>query len=110
MAHDLHDHDSPEHFKKQSRIIWIVGISLLAATVLTVALQYVDFGSHNRNIVIGLLIAAAKASAVALIFMHLKSERGLIYKFLAFTVIFVAGLFVLTLLAWSCPLFHPGLF
>jgi caa(3)-type oxidase subunit IV len=110
MSHDPHDHDSPEYFKKQSRTIWIVGIGLICATILTVALQYVDFGSHNRNIVIGLLIAAAKASAVALIFMHLKGERGLIYKFLAFTVVFVTGLFALTYLHWTSPLFHAGLF
>lgn len=110
MAHDPHDHDSPEHFKKQSQIIWKVGALLIFFTCLTVWLQYVDFGSHDRNVVIGLLLATVKAGLVALIFMHLKSERGLIYKVLAFTVIFVAGLFALTLLAWKSPLFHPGLF
>jgi hypothetical protein len=40
--------------------------------------------------------------------MHLKSERGLIYKFLVFTVVFVLGLFVLTFLAWSDPLHYHG--
>lgn len=110
MAHDPHDHSSPEQLKKQSLIIWKVGGVLIFFTCLTVWLQYVDFGSHNRNIVIGLLLATVKAALVALIFMHLKSERGLIYKFLAFTVIFVTGLFALTFLAWKSPLFHPGLF
>jgi cytochrome c oxidase subunit IV len=110
MSHDSHDHDSPEYLKKQSRLIWKIGAWLIFFTCLTVWLQYVDFGSHNRNVVIGLLLAAFKASLVALIFMHLKGERGLIYKFLAFTVIFVIGLFALTFLAWSHPLFHAGLF
>jgi caa(3)-type oxidase subunit IV len=104
MSHDHHDHDSPEYLQKQSRLIWKIGGLLIVFTVLTVWLQYVDFGSHGRNITIGLLIAAFKASLVALIFMHLKSERGIIYKFLAFTLVFVTGLFVLTYLHWSDPL------
>lgn len=104
MSHDPHDHDSPEYLQKQSKLIWKIGGLLIVFTVLTVWLQYVDFGSHGRNITIGLLIAALKASLVALIFMHLKSERGIIYKILAFTVVFVAGLFALTYLHWSDPL------
>ena len=104
MSHNTHDHDSPEYLQKQSKIIWIVGGVLIFFTCLTVWLQYVDFGSHNRNIVIGLLLATVKAALVALIFMHLKGERGLIYKFLAFTVVFVIGLFALTYLHWADPL------
>ena len=110
MAHDSHDHDSPEYFQKQSKLVWKIGGWLLVLTCLTVWLQYVDFGSHGRNITIGLLIAAFKSSLVALIFMHLKGERGLIYKVLAFTVIFVLGLFVLIYLGWSDPLFRPQFF
>ncbi len=110
MAHDPHDHESPEYFKKQKVLIWKIGGWLIALTCLTVGLQYVDFGSHNRNIVIGLLLAVFKSTLVALIFMHLKNERGLIYKFLAFTVIFVIGLFALTYLHYISPLFHVGLF
>ena len=110
MSHDPHDHDSPEHLKKQSLLIWKIGGLLIFFTCLTVWLQYVDFGSHDRNVIIGLLLAAVKAALVALIFMHLKSERGLIYKFLAFTVIFVTGLFALIYLHWSSPLYHPGIF
>lgn len=110
MSHDPHDHDNPEYLQKQSRLIWKIGIALIILTVATVGLQYVDFGSHNRNIVIGLLIAAFKSSLVALIFMHLKGERGLIYKFLAFTVVFVIGLFTLTYMHWADPLFKSYLF
>jgi caa(3)-type oxidase subunit IV len=51
-----------------------------------------------------MFIAIVKALCVMLVFMHLKSERGLIYKFLFFTVVFVIGLFVLTYLGWSDPL------
>jgi len=108
MAHDHHDHDSPEYLKKQSKLIWIVGGFLLICTGITWLVAFWDFGSRSANITIGLLIAAFKASLVALIFMHLKSERGLIYKFLVFTVVFVLGLFVLTFLAWSDPLHYHG--
>lgn len=104
MSQEHHDHDSPEYLQKQSKLIWKIGGLLIVFTVLTVWLQYVDFGSHERNITIGLLIAAFKASLVALIFMHLKGERGLIYKFLLFTVVFVIGLFFLTYLHYSDPL------
>jgi caa(3)-type oxidase subunit IV len=89
----------------------MIGGVLIFGTVFTVWIASVDLGSHARNIGIGLLVATIKASLVALIFMHLKGERGLIYKFLVFTVIFVIGLAFLTLLAQSNPLVaKPSLF
>ncbi len=38
-----------------------------------------------------LLVASVKASLVALIFMHLNHEKGLIYKMLVFTFFFASG-------------------
>ncbi len=108
MAHDHHDHDSPEYLAKQSKLIWKIGGVLGLCTIGTWLVAFYDFGSRASNITIGLLIASFKASLVALIFMHLKGERGLIYKFLAFTVVFVLGLFVLTFLGWSDPLHYHG--
>jgi caa(3)-type oxidase subunit IV len=108
MGHDTHDHDSPEYLQKQSKLIWIIGGILILCTGITVWAADWDLGSHSRNITFGLLIAAFKSSLVALIFMHLKSERGLIYKFLIFTVVFVIGLFYLTYLAWSDPLWFKN--
>ncbi|RBP47502.1 caa(3)-type oxidase subunit IV [Roseimicrobium gellanilyticum] len=104
MAHDHHDHDSPEAIRKASNMIWIVGLVLVFGTVVTVWARDWDMGTRGKNIAFGMLIATIKASFVGLIFMHLKSERGLIYKFLFFTVIFAIGLFVLTYLAWADPL------
>ncbi len=104
MSHEHQDHDSPEYLKKQSLLVWKIGGVLGFCTIATWLVAFHDFGSHGRNITIGLMIAAFKASLVALIFMHLKSERGIIYKFLAFTLVFVTGLFVLTYLHWSDPL------
>ena len=106
MAHDHHDHDhdSPEAIKKASRLIWIIGGVLVVGTVITVGVMGVDMGSRAGNMALGMFIATIKALCVMLVFMHLKSERGLIYKFLVFTVIFVLGLFFLTYLAWADPL------
>ena len=106
MSHDHHDHDhdSPEAIKKASRLIWIIGGVLVVGTFITVGVMNVDMGSRAGNLALGMFIAIIKALCVMLVFMHLKSERGLIYKFLMFTVIFVIGLFVLTYLGWADPL------
>jgi caa(3)-type oxidase subunit IV len=98
-SHPDHDHDVSKHIKKYL----MVGALLLAFTIITVALAYVDFGSHNRNIAIGMMVATFKAGLVAAIFMHLNAERQLIYRVLLFTVFFVMGLFWLTYLHWYDP-------
>jgi cytochrome c oxidase subunit 4 len=66
---------------------------LLVLTVVTVYASYLDFGSMNT--VVALLIATAKASLVALFFMHLRHD-----KFNA--VIFVGGLLFLAIfMIWT---------
>lgn len=74
----------------------IVGAALLIGTVLTVWASYIDLG-HHWNIALALVIATAKASLVALFFMHLISEKTLIYLVLGFTAFFFIGLMVLTI-------------
>lgn len=104
VAHD-HSHDA-EHVAKHIKGYLIIGGLLFVLTVVTVALSYVDFGSHSRNIVIGMIVATFKAGLVAAIFMHLKGERATVWRVLLFTMIFVAGLFLLTLLHEVDPI--PG--
>jgi caa(3)-type oxidase subunit IV len=82
-----------------------VGGALLFLTLITVWLSYVDFGSHTKNIAVGMGVATFKVSLVGAIFMHLKGEKPLIWKFLYFTAFFVLGLFLLTALAWYDPIF-----
>ena len=77
---------------------------LFGGTVLTVLVAPIDFGYHWRNVAIGLTIATIKASCVALIFMHLSHERGMIYKFLLFTVIFFAAMLFLLVLGLKDPI------
>jgi len=98
--HD-HAHDVSKHIKGYL----MVGGLLLAFTFITVALAYVDFGSHSANVVVAMFVATFKAGLVAAIFMHLKGEKWLIWKFLLFTVFFACGLFFLTWLHWIDPIF-----
>lgn len=95
MSDDHHD------IAKHVRGYLIIGGVLLIGTILTVLVSYVDFGNHALNVGVGLLIATAKASLVALYFMHLISERTLIYTVLGFTAFFFVGLMFLTLGTYS---------
>jgi cytochrome c oxidase subunit 4 len=97
--HD-HDHDVSKHVNKYL----MVGGVLLACTILTVFLSYVDFGSRKANVAVGMLVATFKAGLVAAIFMHLAAEKKLIYRVLIFTGFFVSALFWLTYLHWYNPI------
>lgn len=55
------------------RTYFFILLALLALTVVTVSVSYVDFG--NMNTVVALIIASIKASLVALFFMHLRHEK-----------------------------------
>ncbi len=94
-AHAHDDHDVSKHIKGYL----MIGGFLLIGTALTVWAATMHFGSDALNIGIGLLIATAKASLVALYFMHLISEKTAIYMFMSVTVFFFTGLVVLTLWA-----------
>jgi cytochrome c oxidase subunit 4 len=61
--------------------------ALLLLTVVTVLVSYVDLGAGN--VVVALLIASAKASLVALFFMHLKGESRLVWGFALFPIVFL---------------------
>lgn len=90
-----HDHDVSKHI----RGYLIIGATLIVGTVLTVLASYVDLG-HHWNIILALVIATVKASLVALFFMHLISEKQMIYTVLAFTAFFFVGLMFLTIGAY----------
>jgi caa(3)-type oxidase subunit IV len=100
---------SPEEIRKHAKAYWVVGCTLCLFTVITVLLSIVpafDLGAPGRgpgDIALALCIATFKASLVMLIFMHLRHERGVIYKALAFTAVFAAALMVLSLFAQADP-------
>lgn len=102
--------DASHDLSKTKKSYAAVGIALLVFTVVTVTVGLVPVfdlgppGPDGMDFVLGLAVASVKASLVALIFMHLNHEKGLIYKILLFTVLFFLGLMILTLFADFDPI------
>lgn len=90
-----HSHD----IGKQVRIYVGIFIALLVGTVITVAMNSVHFDSMKVTIAVALFIASIKAFLVAGYFMHLMSEKKMIYCILGATLFFFSGLMYLTI--WS---------
>ncbi len=109
--HDAaHDHDSPEAIRKHVRFYIGIFLALLVLTFITVGVSMVHIGPPDTNvpnIVVGLLIATIKASLVAAFFMHLSTEKKLIYRVLIFTAAFALALMFLSLLAFFDPITAP---
>jgi caa(3)-type oxidase subunit IV len=108
MGHSAADDDIASHIPKYLKI----GLLLCIFTGITVALSFVDFSEWglgtDSNMIIGMIVAAFKASLVCLIFMHLNHEKKLIYKFLAITTAFAIVLFSLFIHAKSDGLVDEG--
>ena len=78
-----------------------VFIYLLIGTALTVGASYVEFNVKDSiagAIFVGLLIATIKGYFVAANFMHLNSEKKIIYWILLLTVFFLVLLLFIPLL------------
>jgi len=90
-----------EHFSHHVRRYLYVFYALLFGTIVTVLASYIPFGHRSINIAVALFIACGKAFLVAGFFMHLVSERKMIYGILAFTAFFFIGLMFLTLFSFS---------
>ncbi len=90
------DHSDPQEVHAFIRKSLIVFAILLVLTVLTVAASRVDMGG-TMNIVVALIIACVKASLVGAFFMHLISEKQLIYSVLYICAAFIVVMFGLIL-------------
>jgi caa(3)-type oxidase subunit IV len=80
-----------QHGKRPNYVaiwIWLIGL-----TIFCVALSLV-FGSSAPVMVLFFGVATVKALLVALNFMHLRYESGLIYAIAIVPVVFVLGLIV----------------
>jgi cytochrome c oxidase subunit IV len=99
-----HDEHAAHDVSKHIRLYVMIGLTLILFTGITVALSYVNFGTQKANVAVAMLVATFKAGLVAAIFMHLASEKRMIYRILIFTFFFVFGLFWLTYLAWYDPI------
>jgi cytochrome c oxidase subunit IV len=83
MDSHSHGHD----VKKEIRIYMLVFGALLFLTIVTVAVSYLHLNIFGA-VMVALFVATIKAALVACFFMHLISERKLIYIILGVTVIF----------------------
>ncbi len=87
---------SVEEIKKETRIYVLVFVALAALTVVTVAVSYLHL-SVGLAVLLALFIACVKGSLVAGFFMHLISERKLVYSVLLLTAAFFVALMFLPL-------------
>jgi cytochrome c oxidase subunit 4 len=85
---------------KHVRVYITVFVALMVLTIITVAVSYLDL-SMAMAVPVALFIAVVKGSLVAGYFMHLISEKKLIYAVLVLTVVFFAALLALPALTQS---------
>ena len=78
--------------------------ALLVLTLITVGASYLQLGG-GTTVAVALAIAAAKAALVAAFFMHLKSERPMVYWPLGLTAFLFVGLIAGLLLSEGDHLF-----
>jgi caa(3)-type oxidase subunit IV len=96
-----HDDHFSHHIRRYLFVFW----ALIAGTAFTVWASFIHFGSPSINIVVALVIACTKAFLVAGYFMHLISEKKMIYAVLSFTAFFFVGLMAITI--WAYHDFPP---
>jgi cytochrome c oxidase subunit 4 len=95
MSED-HSHD----ITKRVKIYMAVGAALIIGTIITVFAANVHLGII-LGIAVAIIIATVKGSLVAGYFMHLFSERKLIYGILALTAVFIVAMVGLILLTYG---------
>ena len=91
-AADIGDHAAD--IDRHVRVYITVFVALMALTLITVAVSYLHL-PPKMAITVALLVATIKGSLVACYFMHLISEKKLIYAVLVLTVVFFVALLAL---------------
>jgi cytochrome c oxidase subunit 4 len=92
--------DHAADIDKHVRTYIIVFMALMALTLVTVAISYLHL-SVPKAVTVALLVATVKGSLVACYFMHLISEKKLIYAVLVLTALFFAALLALPVMTVS---------
>jgi cytochrome c oxidase subunit 4 len=82
------------------RIYITVFVALMVLTVITVAIARLHLPVHTA-VAVALLVATVKGSLVACYFMHLISEKKVIYAVLVLTAVFFVALLALPVLTVS---------
>jgi len=83
-----------EEIKKHLRVYYMVFGALAVLTVVTVAVSYLHL-STSLAIGAALAIATVKSSLVAGFFMHLVSEKKIIFWVLILTIVFFVAVMLL---------------
>ncbi|OGA68015.1 MAG: hypothetical protein A3F77_01070 [Betaproteobacteria bacterium RIFCSPLOWO2_12_FULL_67_28] len=86
--------DHAADIDRRVKIYITVFVALMALTIITVAVSYLDLPLPIA-VTVALLVAIVKGSLVACYFMHLISEKKVIYAVLALTALFFAALLAL---------------
>ena len=88
--------DHAADIDRHVRIYITVFVVLMALTLITVAVSYLHLPLPIA-VTVALLVATVKGSLVACYFMHLISEKKLIYAVLGLTAVFFIALMALPL-------------
>ena len=101
-THDHDDHAShdPAEIDRHVRVYIMVFVALMVLTIVTVAVSRFHL-PVPMAVAVALLVAIVKGSLVACYFMHLISEKKLIYVVLLITVSCFVGLLFLPVLTHS---------
>ena len=89
--------DHAADIDKHVRIYITVFVALMVLTIVTVAISRLHLPVHQA-VTVALVVATVKGSLVACYFMHLISEKKLIYAVLALTAAFFIALLALPVL------------
>ena len=76
-------------------VYYVIFISLMVLTALTVFVAFQDLGALND--VVALTIAVTKATLVVLFFMHVKYSNKLVWAFVGSSILFLIFLLAFTM-------------
>ena len=106
-AHAEHAGHDPADIDRHVRIYITVFVALMVLTIVTVAISRLHL-SEPVAVAVALAVALVKGSLVACYFMHLISEKKLIYAVLALTAAFFVVLLALPVVTHENGFWIPG--
>ena len=96
----MSEHHTAEDIKKHARVYINVFVALMALTIITVGISYLHL-SVVPAIILALIVAMIKGTLVASYFMHLISEKKMIFAALILTGFFFIVLMALPVLYYN---------
>lgn len=91
----MNEHSTEHHHILPLRIYFGVAAALMVFTVITVVAAQFQFGEYN--LLIAMIIAAVKATLVALFFMHLKYDNKIYAMVFVGSLLFLAVFIIFTM-------------